>query len=275
MVTERRTMKRNVDELDISSFRNKFFNQKYVTKTVLKNFYTKVYKDLTDQAFRRILYGLEQERLIFSSGSGVFTIQDPQLSHCKPKIRFEPILSPKLITVKEDILKAFPFIDSVIWETRIIHDFMIHQPNVNMIILEVEKGIEESVFNHLNGSSLGPVFLAPDHTFVDRYVFQQPESIIVSKLVSRAPRGQKGKLVQYAKMEKILIDLLVDQDRFYIYQGHELSVIYENVFEKFLINEDSLLNYAKRRNAIEKLRTFIQNQTKIELREFLEGLTNL
>jgi hypothetical protein len=144
-----------------------------------------------------------------------------------------------------------------------------------MIILEAEKGTEESVFSHLNGNSLVPVYLAPDHTFVDRYVFKQPESIIVSRLISRAPRGQKGKHIQYAKIEKILIDLLVDQDRFYIYQGHGLSVIYENVFEKYLINEDSLLNYAKRRTAIEKLKTFIQNQTKIELREFQEGLDNL
>jgi hypothetical protein len=108
LVAKRRIMKRNLEELDIAGFRNKFSKQKYVTKTVLKDFYAKVYKDLTDQAFRRILYGVEQERLIFSSGSGLFTIQDPKLSYIKPKIRFEPILSPKLTFVKEGIQKAFP-----------------------------------------------------------------------------------------------------------------------------------------------------------------------
>lgn len=145
---------------------------------------------------------------------------------------------------------------------------MIHQPWINFLIVETEKDVRESVFNHLTKSHTGKVFVSPDRLTLEKYVSQQSEPIIVSNLISRTPKGQRSKNVTYAKIEKILVDLLTDNDKFYAYQGQELIHIFENVFQVFQINETSLKRYAERRNAVQKLRYFIQDQTKIDTRMF-------
>jgi ssDNA-specific exonuclease RecJ len=81
---------------------------------------------------------------------------------------------------------------------------------------------------------------------------------------------QKGKIHHYARIEKILIDLLADVDLFATYQELELTNIYENIFRKYKINEDALLRYAGRRSSREKLEKFITKKTNIKIREFVE-----
>ncbi len=66
------------------------------------------------------------------------------------------------------------------------------------------------------------------------------------------------------------MDILVDENKYFIYQGQELVSIFENVFGHYLIDENSLLRYAGRRNAVPKLKQFIRAQTQIDLRRFGE-----
>jgi hypothetical protein len=94
---------------------------------------------------------------------------------------------------------------------------------------------------------------------------QKPGSIIISKLISQTPRGRKIDRVPYAKIEKILVDLLVDDEKYFVYQGQELVSIYENVFDCYLIDVRSLFRYAGRRKADQKLRNFILEKTRVEL----------
>ena len=124
------------------------------------------------------------------------------------------------------------------------------------------------MFNHFISLGVRPTFLDPDRMTMDRYVGVQDESIIVSKLVSQSPKRQKGSLVCYAKLEKILVDILVDENKYYVYQGRELSSIFENAFKTFVINQDSMLRYAGRRTAQDKLKLFILNKTNLKLRVY-------
>jgi hypothetical protein len=262
-------MQKNFNEAYIHYFLQGYSGQKYVTKEELKNYFAARNPELSIQEFRRILYGLESRYLITTSGSGIYTIQSSS-TNLRPKKRFAPKMSDKIDKLKKEIEIFFPYAEMIFWETKILHEFMTHQPNSNMIILETEKGIEESLFNHFVESNIGPIFLSPTRTEMERYVAQLSEPIIVSKLVTQSPKRQKGEKATYAKIEKILIDILVDQNKYYIYQGQELVSIYKGVFQDFVINEDSLLRYAGRRNATQKLKDFIQNKTSIKLRAFSE-----
>lgn len=134
---------------------------------------------------------------------------------------------------------------------------MTHQPRTNMIIVETDKDSESAVFNHFFNLGIRPTFLNPDSTTIDRYVRAQDEPIFVSKIISQSPKRQKGSLVSYAKLEKILVDILVDESKFSVYQGQELSSIFENAFDTFIINQDSMLRYAGRRTAQDKLKWFV------------------
>lgn len=263
-------MKKNSIELNIHEFKNKFSGQKYVSKTDLRNFYQLLYPDLTEQAFRRILYALEKQNLIISTGRGIYIFQNPISTQHPQKKKFIPTLSPNVKMVNDEIKGTFPYLDYLIWETKILNELMIHQPGQNQIILETEKGTGDSVFNHLSELYPGQTFLDPSRITIERYVIQQPETILISKLVTQTPMGKRVNGVPYAKIEKILVDILVDDEKYFIFQGQELVSIFENAFAHYLIDDKSLLRYAGRRNAIPKLKQFVRNQTRIEFRQFNE-----
>ncbi len=143
-------MEKSSRELNIPEFKNKFSDRKHVSKAYLRNHYRQINPDLTDQSFRRILYGLEKQNYIVSSGSGIYLLQDPSSSQHPPKNKFVPALSSNILKINHEMMKAFPYLGYLLWETKILHEFMVHHPGQNLMILETEKGTEDSVFNHLS-----------------------------------------------------------------------------------------------------------------------------
>ena len=124
-------MKKDNFELKILELVNKFSGQKYALKTDLRNFYRLLYPDLTEQAFRRILYASEKQKLIISVGSGIYYIQNSlSLTHPQKK-KFTPLLSQNVKNLNEEIKKTFPYVSYLIWETKILHEFMVHRPGQN------------------------------------------------------------------------------------------------------------------------------------------------
>jgi hypothetical protein len=97
----------------------------------------------------------------------------------------------------------------------------------------------------------------------------QPDSILISRLVTQSPQKTVHG-VPSPKLEKILVDIFVDGDKFYYFQGEELTRIFESVFSTYWINEKTLFRYAGRRMVGEKLRQFIREHTQVELSEFPE-----
>ncbi len=63
----------------------------------------------------------------------------------------------------------------------------------------------------------------------------------------------------------------MDENKYYVYQGRELSSIFMNTFNTFIINQDSMLRYAGRRTAQDKLKWFILNKTNLKLRVYSEN----
>jgi hypothetical protein len=90
------------------------------------------------------------------------------------------------------------------------------------------------------------------------------EPIIVSHLITQSPRVKVNGL-PYPKIEKILVDLYTDEEKFFVFQGQELVRIYENVFEAYRVSQKTLFRYAERRKVSQKLRAFICKETSIEL----------
>ena len=68
-----------------------------------------------------------------------------------------------------------------------------------------------------------------------------------------------------AKLEKILVDIFSDEDRFFIFHGQEMINIFDNAFSNYWINTKTLFRYAGRRKAAERLKHFINSETQIKL----------
>ncbi|MCF6347354.1 MAG: hypothetical protein L3J20_03535 [Flavobacteriaceae bacterium] len=152
--------------------------------------------------------------------------------------------------------KEYPFLDISIWTTEWLAQWMLHLPNKHMIIIEVEKDSEESVFYYLS-ERYKNVFLKPDNEILNRYVDNKNNIVVVKNLVTGAPLQEINK-IKIPHIEKILVDLLLDTDLFSAYQGRDLDSIIENYFEHFTINKDKMLRYADRR----RKKNFVAKQIK-------------
>lgn len=250
--------------------RNAFSGSRLVHKAELRKYYSQHFQQATEQAFRRFLYRLEKQQTIVPVGAGGYVFHEPSSQQAARKMRFSPNWSQELVSLNKTIQETFPYIQYLGWETRALHEFMVHQPGQNLFIVEAEKDVCESVFYHLSQQNPGRVFLDPDRLTMERYVLRQSGNILISRLITQAPRT-KAHVIPFPKLEKILVDIFVDRDKFYFLQGEELVSIFENAFSFYWVNEKTLFRYAGRRKASMKLWHFINQQTQIQLMQLQEN----
>jgi hypothetical protein len=258
-------MKYTIPQLHLVQLRRIFPVSLPIRKAALKNFYRQQDQSLTEQAFRRILYALEKHQALAPIGAGLYALQESSISR-PPKKQFDPLPSPIQDTLGKTMREIYPYLDYLMWETRLLHEWMTHQPGGNQIILETEKDACESVFNHLREQYLGQVFLEPDRPLLERYVLPLPESILIARLVSQSPKRKLNGLTT-PRLEKILVDIFADPELFFVFQGDELARIYENAFGLYWISEKTMFRYAGRRKVEAKLKEFIQTRTNIKLNQ--------
>jgi len=250
-----------VHELEL---RNAFSDMQPVQKADLRNFFHQLSHSANEQAFRRFLYGLEKRQIITPIGAGVFVFHDPFSQQAAKKHHFSTEPSQELVLLNKEVHEAFPYIKYLVWETRVLHEFMVHQPGQNLFLIETEKEVCESVFNTLSERTPGQIFLDPDRLTIERYVLHQPDRVIISRLITQTPmRISHG--IPFPKLEKILVDIFLDGEKYFFFQGEELVRIFENAFSSYWINEKTLLRYAGRRKVSGKLRQFINEKTQIQL----------
>ena len=251
-------MKKNEQKDHELKFKTAFSDSHLLYKSDIRKYYYQNFQEATEQAFRRFLYGLERRQIVHAVGNGTYV-----LNQAMKKKSFSGNWSQELVAINKAVLAAFPYIQYLGWETRCLHDLMLHQPGGNIFIIEAEKDAYESVFNHISAQYPGKVFLDPDRLTMERYVVHQTDPILVSSLITQSPK----KMVQglpYAKLEKILVDIFADEKKYYSFQGDEMVHIFQNAFSSYWISEKTLFRYAGRRKAAQKLLYFMRTQAMIE-----------
>jgi hypothetical protein len=262
-------MKEAADKINEVELSKAFSGSGSVQRSDLRKFHAQHSRAGTDQAFRRFLYRLEKKQVIAPVGGGVYAFHDPASPATAKNRRFSPAWSQEIVQLNDAFRKAFPYAQYLLWETRVLHEFMLLQPGQNFYILETERDVCESAFNLMSSVYPGRVFLKPDRETMERYVLPCPDSILISRLVTEAPRRMIHG-VPSPKLEKILVDLFTDENLFYYVQGAELSRIFENAFSTYRVSGKTLFRYSRRRKVSQKLREFIREQTHIELPHFME-----
>ena len=191
------------------------------------------------------LYKLKKSGVIDVVSRGKYTVEKIEL--------FTPIIDKQSKKIASKIQKDFPFVTYCIWNSSWLNDLMCHQPFKNFTIVEVEKVAAAQVFNELH-NSFQNIFINPDEIIFERYISALDNVIIVKNLNSEAPILKRKDLI-IPTIEKILVDIVIDDTLFAAQQG-ELNFIYKTAFNKYDINESKMKRYAARRNReteVEKL----------------------
>lgn len=226
-----------MDKTIENQIKNYFESNKTLSKEELTGLLRKDFSSWSDNTLNAYLYNLKKEGIINNLSRGIYT---------KGKIEtFNPKINPKLKKIAARIQKTYPFINYCVWDSSWLNDLMRHQPFKHFAIVEVEKMAAEQVFNDLN-NNFPNVYINPDNTFFDRYISVLDNVVIVKNLNSEAPTLKLNELT-IPTLEKILVDILIDDNLFAAQQG-ELDFIFKSAFDKYSINESKMKRYAARRN---------------------------
>ncbi|MBA4283839.1 MAG: hypothetical protein C0432_06070 [Candidatus Puniceispirillum sp.] len=235
-----------MDKTIENQIKNYFESNKTLSKEELMVLLRKDFSSWSDNTLNAYLYNLKKDGLINNLSRGIYTIGKIET--------FSPKINPKLKKIAARIHKTYPFINYCVWDSSWLNDLMRHQPFKHFAIVEVEKIAAEQVFNDLN-NNFPNVYINPDNTFFDRYISVLDNVVIVKNLNSEAPTLKLNELT-IPTLEKILVDILIDDNLFAAQQG-ELDFIFKSAFDKYAINESKMKRYAARRNRETQLENII------------------
>lgn len=195
------------------------------------------------------IHNLVQSGVIQRIGRGIYRLGKSNI--------FEMNLSPQIKKTARNIKKELPYTDFCVWELAGINFFSHNLINFNLFFIDVERDAVDAVYYKLKETKKNVVNIRK--TYDD--ISELAGNICIRPLVSHAPL-QMQEHIQVATLEKILVDLATDKE-FFPFQGNEIFTIYENAFEKYTINESSMLRYAARkekREVIEEIISTIKRQ---------------
>ncbi len=208
--------------------------------------------DLKEGTFGWRIYDLKNKDIIKPLKRGLYVIS------FKPK--YKPEISQQIIKLAKRITERFDEVKFCIWETDWLNEFSQHQASKRIVLIEIEKEFVESLYYELKDSFRNDLYVNPDAKVIEFYISESNYPVIIKKLITRSPisRRTESRIKFYTPLlEKILVDIFVEDKIFYVYQGSELMHIYENAISNYTINFTSLFAYAKRRGREHEIKLFL------------------
>lgn len=241
-----------------------YFGHKPFTSNDLYAFYVDYEPNLKKTTFRWRVYKLKNSGVINTLKKGVYTVTS--------KKDFEPIIDNKLIAIYMKVKEQFPYTNMAIWETSWLNNYIIHQTFSSNIILEVEKEAATIVFDYLRDTSRD-VYLNPGKLEIEKYIVSGENNVFIKNLTKTSPLIERDG-IKIPKLEKIIVDVFMDDEMFIAYQGAELKNMFQFFFRTFNINQSTLNQYANKRHVREKLISFLEDETDIDDELLVRGKSN-
>ena len=158
---------------------------------------------------------------------------------------WQVVLGEQEKAVYDLIHSQFPLIRLCVYNGETLASLQHHLAFNQATYIEVERDSVETVFHCLQDAGY-EAYRSPDAQMMYDYADIKKKIVIVKPLVTQAPlMKQNGYYVPM--LEKLLVDIHADKDFFYL-QGIEASYMTENARNLYMLNEEKLQRYAKRRS---------------------------
>ena len=145
-------------------------------------------------------------------------------------------------------------VNFTVFETRQFNEFMNLQIGKNTVLVSVESGLENYIFQDLSEKYPGKVLLKPTKEIMWTYL--QENSIIINKLPTEAPKSASEKWMTVP--EKFLVDLTADKILKALITPSQIEYIYEGYLNHYQIDIKKMLRYARRRTCEDTLKVYIE-----------------
>lgn len=145
-------------------------------------------------------------------------------------------------------------VNFTVFETRQFNEFMNLQIGKNTVLVSVESGLENYIFQDLSEKYPGKVLLKPTKEIMWTYL--QENSIIINKLPTETPKSASEKWMTVP--EKFLVDLAADKILKALITQSQIEYIYEGYLNHYQIDIKKMLRYARRRTCEDTLKVYIE-----------------
>ena len=157
-------------------------------------------------------------------------------------------------SIASTIKTNYTDVNFTIFETRQFNEFMNLQIGKNTVLVSVESGLENYIFQDLSEKYPGKVLLKPNTETMWTYL--QENSIIINKLPTEAPKSSNEKWMTVP--EKFLVDLAADKILKALITQSQIEYIYQGYLNHYQIDTKKMLRYARRRTCEDTLKLYIE-----------------
>ncbi len=231
-------------KLDIDRLQEQFSDKNVISLQEIDAFYREKELSIPKTTVSWRIYSLLQQGILQRVGYGKYSFGKAQ--------HFVPKVSSKMKQIGQTIRKKFPFIKYCQWELSTVNMFGQHLINFNVLFVDVERDVVESVYYELKNNYSKVMLVQNLYDNLSEF----DNTIIVRPLVTDSPIQKNGN-TYVTTLERMLVDLCTDKE-FISFQGNEIYHIYENAFEAYTINEQTMLRYAGRKAKREEVETVLK-----------------
>ena len=228
---------------------------RFTRKELLESFRMAGYM-LSEASFYKKVEELVKNGQIIRVGRNVYSLPDDK------RLTYEYKYSELAEEVAQEIAQQYPYVNFSIFEFVQLNDFVNHLIAHNVIFLSVEAEIMDFVFETLRDKYPGKVLINPTIEIYHQY--WSDNMIVLGKLTAEAPKGQKASW--HTRLEKMLVDIMAEPLLLASISRAEYPHIYEDAFDRYIVDENGLFRYASRRKVTKKIKELIRKETDIVLR---------
>jgi len=204
--------------------------------------------EISQNSLKWIISELLDRKLLYRIGYNTYSYRKPE-----GKIMYSPIYSGKSREVQETVEREYPLVDFCIFESFLLNEFLNHQVAQNTILIQIEKEIGSFLFEYLEESYEGRILYRPNMESYGRY--WRENCIIIIDKVSEAPKDRENP--HAIVLEKLLVDIFAEPMVRCLFSHSEYPLIMETARERYLIDEKRMMRYARRRNAVTKMKEYM------------------
>ena len=220
-------------------------NKRYFNITDLKKYFAERGIDFKNDTLKKYLYLLKKENFIYGAGRGWYsTIKDEFELDTKP---VEEIIA----LIKDE----FPLLDFSCWGTEQIKGFYHHLPSQFVTFVYADKDFLQALKDFMADNGYN-TYLNPRKSETEKYVELKNQTVILRPFIS----SREPKNLRLAKIEKILVDLLMETKRVNLMDMGECQKIISNIRLNYRINMAEMFDYAERRKIKEDMWNMCTNQ---------------
>jgi len=190
------------------------------------------------------LFQFKRGNLVFDAGYGIYSTI---------KNYFELLPKSRVDTLLHLLKGEFPYTEFVIWNTQQLQPLYHHTQQHHITFIEAEKEAVGAFFEKISPNYRDTLVEKRRKEYFNSLdIARNP--VVVRNLFSRSPK--RG---NFPELEKILVDMLLDLDKYKYISTSDYWGIWEILFAKYRIKIGTLHNYSKRRKCFDKLFEKITN----------------